>query len=175
MGSWIFSYGTVLWQLAFILLLIPATLWNRMTRGHYPYLHLKRTLFIIGFIFHVLIWVLLVVGPFSPIMITLYIGTFIQADFDAMRSWFNTKWQGSIAVNFDKASSKQCRYVFLLNLLDWLGRLEYIGVQSEPTVRITLPDGKTASGFGAFKILCRNLPFLWILFPIHLIPVRSKD
>lgn len=179
------NYLTLLMQLAWVLLLVPQSMW-RFTQNTFQKFSLKRFLIFLGFIFHLLIAILLDAGIFSFAMFTGYCGLLLAEDFHALRERFNRHFRGHVAVLYDGDCSGCLRLVFSLLSLDHLHRLHVVDYRDDAhrreiapdlplkklqhTLMIRLPSGKLKEGFAAIEALCHHLPTLWILVPFFFLP-----
>lgn len=180
-----FTWGTVAWQICWVIFLIPLRVRRLLPQKLRGY---RRWMLGIGFIFHALIFIFLDAGIFSVAMISMYLGVLDQDDYDAMAAWINRRaaWKGQIAVLYDGNCSFCRRTVLPLLLGDWLGRLNGIDFRDaakrtlvapdlqlealDDALHIRLPDGRTAAGFDAIRLLCWHVPWLWLVAPLLYLP-----
>lgn len=179
------SYATLLFLLAWVLLLMPRPLISRLPAWVRPGT-LKRTLLLTGTIFHIGIFALLDVGAFSTAMLAAYLGLLLEEDLDAIRTVLNAKSKGKFSVLFDGHCGFCQRSVFVLKMMDFLRRLSLVDFHNiearkavspeltfqelDKAMHIYLPNGKVEKGFDAFRIIAWHLPALWIAVPFLYIP-----
>ncbi|MBI3331663.1 DUF393 domain-containing protein [Candidatus Peregrinibacteria bacterium] len=193
-GSPIYTYGTLIWEFAWALLLLPKRILEALKLSHGT---VKRGLLIGGILFHGGIFILMDVGSFSPAMLTAYLGVLTEEDFKALRSWFNNIWlrtknqkpktnKPKIAILYDGHCGLCQRSVFTLEMLDHLHRLRPVDFHDSEQKRkiasdialkdlnramhIKLPDGRTYQGFYAARVLAWHLPVFWLLAPFLYLP-----
>lgn len=179
------SWGTIAWQLLWVTFLVPLR-WRRMLptwlRGY------RRWMLLVGFVFHLLIFIFMDAGIFSIAMFGVYPGVLDQDDYDAIATWINRRvhWKGRIAVLYDGHCSFCRRTVLPLLLGDWLGRIEGVNFRDQAkrsgaapdlkiedldeALHVRFPDGRTAAGFDAVRLLSWHLPWLWPMAPFFYIP-----
>lgn len=183
------NYLLLLWQGSWALLLLPASARADFTHRFFAHVSLKRVILLFGLFFHGMIFILMDVGSFSLAIFAAYLGLLDASDFAAMREFFNRSWHGKIAVLYDGHCGLCQRSVFVLALLDNLHRLRLVDFQNpvehhkfapelspaalDRTLHIKMPDGITAQGFFAFRMLARHLPALWIIVPFLYLPGAS--
>ncbi len=185
------AYATLVFELSWLLLLLPPVLGM-----HLPGFHsgkLRRWLLLAGVVFHGAIFLFLDAGSFSPAMLTAYLGLLRDEDFAAMKAFWNKRWlrrtrktHGQIDVLYDGRCGFCTRSVFWLALIDWLGRLRFVNfhnavaraavapelpfAQLNRSMHIKMPDGRTFTGFRAFRVIAHHLPLLWPLVPVSYLP-----
>lgn len=178
------TYFTLIWEFAWLLLLIPKPIMERFPRVRYS--AVKRGILIGGILFHGGLLIMSDVGIFPIALFTLYFGLLLDEDFDAIRAWFNRHMQQTIAVLYDGKCGLCLRSVFLLKQIDWLHRLQPVNFhytklrkaaapdltfgQLDKALHIVLPDQTTLNGFDALRRLCWHIPLLWIFIPVLYIP-----
>lgn len=91
-----------------------------------------------------------------------------------------------IAVFYDGHCGLCLRSIRVLRALDWLRRLRFVDFHEEAlrqqiapdipyddldrALHIRYADGRTLTGFAAFRALCWSLPPLWLLGPFFYLP-----
>ncbi len=184
--SGLMGYSVLIFEAAWILLLIPASAWKKI---HIDYHAIKRWLIVAGIAFHGGIYVTMVVGSFTPAMFAFYLGLLRDEDFAAMKRWWNKKWKGKIAVLYDGNCGHCVPTMFFLIQCDWLTRLNPVNYHEvaarkkaapklafkelDRSVHIVLPNKKVVKGFDAFRKLTFHLPPLWPLVPILYLPLAA--
>ncbi|PIQ76169.1 hypothetical protein COU78_01265 [Candidatus Peregrinibacteria bacterium CG10_big_fil_rev_8_21_14_0_10_49_24] len=179
------SYATLMFLLAWALLLIPRSLTSRLPQWVQPGT-LKRTLILSGVMFHIGIFILLDVGAFSTAMLAAYCGLLLEEDMNAIRTSLNITSSGKFSVLFDGKCGFCQRSVFVLKMLDFLHRLSLVDFHNvearkavapeltfeelDKAMHIYLPGGRVEKGFDAFRIIAWHLPALWIAVPFLYIP-----
>lgn len=180
------TYGTLLFQTLWLLLLIPSHVRARLVPRRLQRLSLKRFLLILGILFHGSILLFMDAGDFSLVMFAAYAGLLLDEDFVRMRAWLNRGWKGTIAVLYDSHCGFCTRSVFWLHAADWLKRIELVNFHDDSarlhvasdipfeeldrSMHIKFPNGKTLKGFDAFRALCFHLPPCWPLIPFLWLP-----
>jgi len=190
----VFSYATLLFEFLWLLMLLPSSLLACIGLRHGV---LKRTLLVLGIFFHGGIFLLLDVGSFSAAMLVAYLGILTDADFHAVRGFFNARWLGGkkpsrqIAVLYDTYCGLCTRAMFTLLILDHLHRLKPVDFHDEELRKKIVPDitykeldkaihirfirtGKTLKGFEAFRTLSWHLPVLIPVAPFLYLPGISR-
>jgi len=173
------SIGTLLFEAAWILLLLPSRVTER----------LKRWLLIVGAVFHLSIQATLYVSTLSLAILAGYLGLLRGIDFDAMRRVLNRRHKPLLYLLYDGNCTLCQRSTFWIELGDWLGRVRPVNFrdakarhkvapdidlkQLDRSVHIRFQGGKTFNGFYAFRRLARHLPLLWPLLPFLYIPGAS--
>lgn len=179
------TYVMLMWEFSWALLLIPRTLVVRLIPA-FSRFSLKRTILFLGVLFHGSIFLLMNAGMFSFAMFTSYLGVLLAKDFHAMRSWFNRKWHGKIAVLYDGNCGLCQHSVFILLIFDGLERLRLVNYHDtaarekvapdlafedlDRVLHMRFPDGSIRTGFYALRSICWNLPPLWLLAPLLYLP-----
>ena len=181
------AYFTVVWEMFWLLLLIPKPILEKFPKISYG--SVKRGLMIGGIFFHGGLWVLSNVGAFPLGMATIYFGLLLQDDFDAIRTWLNKRMKNTIAILYDGKCGLCLRSVFWLKQTDWLHRLQPVNfhyaklrkaaapdltfAELDKALHIVLPNRKTLAGFDALRAVCWHIPILWPLAPLLYIPGAS--
>ncbi len=179
------SWGTIGWQILWLTFLVPL----RFRRLLPPWLQgYRRWMLLVGVIFHVLIFALLDAGIFSVAMLGIYLGILDQDDYDAIAAWINRRanWSGRIAVLYDGHCSFCRRTVLPLLLGDWLQRIDGVDFRDDAkrlaiapdlniesldeALHVRFPDGRTAAGFDAIRLLSWHVVWLWPLAPLLYLP-----
>lgn len=196
-GSPIFTYGTLIFEFSWLLLLLPNAILRHVGLSNGG---VKRGLLLAGVLFHGGIFILMDVGSFSPAMMTLFLGALTDEDFKATRQLWNNlrkKWPWSTSYTLPTTTSKiallfdgHCglcqRSVFSLVMLDHLQRLKPVDFHDaelkkkvasdialkdlDKAMHIRFPNKKTLKGFSAARALTWHLPVLWIVAPLFYIP-----
>lgn len=178
------AYGTLLYESAWLLLLIPSVFLARI-----PLLReggLRRLLIGGGIAFHLCIDRLMRVGVFFPAMSAGLLGLLQEEDFLRIRAFLNRTHKGRIAVLYDGHCGFCTKSVFTLRMLDNLHRLTLVDYHDakarglvapdlyykdvNKAMHIRLPDGRTFKAYRAFRALAWHLPVLWPLAPFLYIP-----
>ncbi len=186
----------LVFELSWILLLIPRKIWRFALPGRMQNYSLKRCLLILGIFFHSGIFLFMNVGNYSFVIFAGYLGLLLAEDFDVLRNFFNTGWKrrnptddAKISVLYDGSCRLCQRSMFLLLSIDALHRLRAVDFRNpallkkyapdltekslDRALHIRLPDGKTFAGFDAFRVLAKHLPALWITVPFLALPFVS--
>lgn len=179
------SYATLAFLLAWALLLIPRKLSAKLPQVLQAG-SLKRSLLLIGALFHIGILVLMEVGAFPMAMLAAYCGLLLTEDFDAIRTSLNKKKRGTYSILFDGECGFCQRSVFVLKMMDFLQRLTLVDFHNikartaidpkltfqelDKAMHIYLPNGRVEKGFDAFRIIAWHLPALWLAVPFLYIP-----
>lgn len=183
---------TVIFEFAWLLLLIPMGIWVRL--GFKPG-GVKRAVILAGITFHGSILLLMHVGSFPYAFAAAYCGLLLDEDWAALRERANKSFVGQrIYVLYDGACGLCQRAIFAITLFDWLKRTEPVDFRSEAERMKVAPDiafadldksmhvrfAKTArnpilgnttlKGFDAFRKMTWHLPPLWIVAPFLYIP-----
>ncbi len=179
------SWGTIAWQLSWLVFLVPLSARRRLPGW---LRHYRLAMLAVGVVFHLTILLLMDAGIFSIAMMAIYLGILDQDDYDALSRGINRlgKWQGRIAVLYDGHCSFCRRTVLPLLLGDWLGRITLVDFQDEPARRaaapditksaldqalhVRFPDGRTGAGFDGIRMLAWHLPWLWPTLPFFYVP-----
>lgn len=178
---------TLAYDLGWAVLLIPATMIKKLTKGHLRWETMKRFLLLTGCAFHGGILFLMDVAMFSHAMFVSFCGILLAEDFKAMRHTVNYKWKGKkIHILYDDKCKLCRRTAFTLLILDHLHRLDLVNFHHEAkrkkvdsslafedldkAMHIKLPDGKVLKGFDAMRELTKHLPLLWPVHPLLYIP-----
>lgn len=185
----VISKAALLFFFAWGILLIPRPVFQRITLNMLPPGTMKRTVLMMGTLFHGSIFIFMQVGSFPQAMLTYYLGLLQKDDFDWARRGCNFRWKGKISVLYDGQCILCRRSVFVLQLLDRLGRLDPIDFHDakkrktvapdlkmadlDKAMHIVLPRKQAFKGFRAFRTLCWHLPALWIAVPVLYIPGMS--
>lgn len=179
------SHFTLFWQFAWIFLLIPKSVLEKIR--FFAKHSLKRMLIFGGILFHGGIFVTMNVGPFCWSMFSSYCGMLIDEDFDALRNWKNRNFKQKLVVLYDGHCRLCQRSVFTLAICDSLRRLELVDLHNNTLrtkyakgkkksdlmheMHVRLPNGEFRAGFYAFRALCKHLPVLWPLRPFLFLPL----
>lgn len=187
------TYITLIFEGLWILLLVPRSV-TRSLFGFAFQPQLKRWLIAFGFLFHLGIFVVMDVGSFSIAMFCALTGLLIDEDFTAIRSWLNKRWTTHyklqtthfITAFYDGHCGLCLRSLFTLQMVDWLGRLQYVDFRNESArqkhapdlsletldraMHIRFADGRTLHGFDAFRALSWHLPPFWLAAPLLYLP-----
>lgn len=179
------SWGTIAWQLSWLVFLVPLSARRRLPGW---LRHYRLAMLAVGVVFHAMILVLMDAGIFSIAMIAVYMGILDQDDYDALRDGINrlAKWRGRIAVLYDGHCSFCRRTVLPLLLGDWLQRIMLVDFQDEAAraaaapdidkialdqaLHVRFPDGRTGAGFDGIRLLAWHLPWLWPALPFLYLP-----
>lgn len=187
--------GVMLFHVAWVFLLVPAFVVNRLPRW-IPRFPLKRTLLMAGVLFHGGIFIMMDAGCFSLTMMSAYCGCLLADDFDAIRDRLNCLFlrrvrkmkskRTEIAVLYDGRCGLCLRSAFFLELADTLGRLHLVNFRNriermdiapdvteatlDRAMHIRFPDDSTLTGFDAFRALTWHLPVLWPAAPFLYLP-----
>jgi predicted DCC family thiol-disulfide oxidoreductase YuxK len=162
------AWTVMLWEAAWVLVLLPLP---QKAKGP-----VRRTLLLTALLFHTGLSVFLRLGSFLYAMPAMLIGNLHDEDLTAMRSLANRGTTGPITVLYDGDCGLCRRSVFWLAMLDWLRRLRLVNFQNaserashapdipleqlDRALHIRLADGRTRTGFSAFRALCWHLPAL---------------
>lgn len=179
------NHATLAWELAWLLLLIPAPAWRRIPGiGRLP---IKRLVLLGGVAFHGGIAFFMDVGSFPYAIAAAYLGLLDDAD----RAWLKRSLDRMqknhpIVVLYDGSCSLCRRSTFTLRLLDAFSRLRLVDFrdpaakkavaprldesQLDLAMHILLPDGSVRTGFDAFRFMAGHLPALWPLAPLLYLP-----
>ena len=190
-GTAVFTYATLIFEFAWLLLLFPNAVlkFMRLSKGA-----IKRGLLIGGVLFHGGIFILMDVGSFSAAILTAYLGVLTEEDFTAMRNFWNNLWSKDkhqkIAMLFDGHCGLCQKSVFTLVTLDHLHRLKPIDFHDaerkkqcaadialkdlDKAMHIRFSNKKTLKGFSAAHALTWHLPVFWILAPLMYLPGVSS-
>jgi len=182
-ASPVISIATILFEFMWLLLLFPQRALALLGLTHGV---LKRSLFLMGVLFHGGIFVFMDVGSFSPAILSAYLGILDDADFKSLKIWLNHRFRGAIAVLYDGRCGLCIRTAFFLALLDHLRRLRLIDYHDAAERTKVAPDlqfkdldrvmhvrfskARTEKGFDAFRALSWHLPALWPLAPLLHVP-----
>lgn len=192
------NYATLLWEAAWLLLLIPTSIRQRIPLlGTLP---LKRFLLTGGILFHGGIAFFMDVGCFSYAMLASYLGLLDETD----RAWLTDLIKRStihpIVVLYDGSCRLCRRSSFGLAILDACSHLRLVNFRDKAAKNLVAPEldesqldlamhillparpgealAKSGSsirtGFDAFRCICRQLPLLWPLTPILSLPGMSR-
>ncbi len=193
------DYAALLWQAAWVLLLVPRWLTDLFFPRPIPHIPLRRMLMIGGIFFHGAIYVLLDAGVFSLAVFVAYIGLLREDDLQWLKNVFikKRKKKGSnmnnIIVLYDGHCGLCLRSMFVLSLCDWLNTLKAVDFRVvddrkafapditerslDKSMHIKLSNPSTGSGqvryltgFDAFRYMTKRLPPLWPLTPLLWIP-----
>ncbi|MBI5155957.1 DUF393 domain-containing protein [Candidatus Peregrinibacteria bacterium] len=176
------AYGTILFHLSWLLLLIPESLLKQagVRKGR-----LKRWILCAGLLFHGSIFLLLHVGSFSFAIFAGYAGLLDGEDIEVLRRLFAGRSKRMIAVLYDGHCGLCLRSIFTLSLLDAFRRLEPVNFWNRIAKNKVAPrvseeqlnralhikrSGRFWQGFDAFRELTWELPALWIVAPFLYIP-----
>lgn len=179
------SWGTIGWQISWLIFLVPLSLRRRLPSW---LRHYRLYMLAIGVIFHLIILILMDAGIFSIAMLAVYLGIADQDDYDALAAGINRlgKWRGRIAVLYDGHCSFCRRTVLPLLLGDWLQRLELVDFHDQASrlraapdiamadldraLHVRFPDGRTGAGFDGIRMLAWHVPWLWLTLPFLYLP-----
>lgn len=194
-SSPIMSYGTLAFEFAWVLLLIPRSVWARLPQIFERH-SLRRALLFGGLLFHGAIFVMMDVGSFSLAMLAGYVGLLLRDDFRDLRHWRNRRWDRGavrpgedhprILVLYDGVCRLCRRSLFVLLMLDRLDRLRPVDfhetklrrqlvpdlktVDLDRSMHVRFPQGLTAHGFDGVRALSWHLPPLWPIVPFLYLP-----
>jgi predicted DCC family thiol-disulfide oxidoreductase YuxK len=179
------DYLAVLWQSAWVLLLVPRAAIEKILPRSVRRIPLRRFLIVGGILFHGGILVLLDAGIFSLAIYTAYFGLLLDEDFAWMKKTAGT-FHKPVVILFDGHCGLCLRSIFTLQMLDWLGILQYANFRDndvrkkeapdvtlgslDKAMHIRLSDGTYLNGFDAARRLAWHLPPLWIAIPFLYIP-----
>lgn len=157
------SYGTITFELLWLLLLFPARMLEAvgLARGR-----VKRALLVAGVAFHGGIFILMDVGSFSMAMFVAYLGLLNEEDFEAARKLWNRRFAkkfSSIAILYDGHCGLCRRSIFWLQLLDFLHRLRPIDFHDAKLRKEIAPDLSFAKLDKALHI--RFIPLSFVRCP----------
>jgi predicted DCC family thiol-disulfide oxidoreductase YuxK len=180
----------VIFELAWLLLLVPDSLWQRMgfRKGG-----VKRTAIFFGILFHTGILFFMKVGTFPYAMMAGYLGLIKEEDMEQLRKRMNYFYRKKIVVLFDGSCGFCRRSIAWLEMCDWLHRLrpeDYHDPAARHRVAYDLniedldralhvriakqkqqwKDAKTLRGFDAFRAISWHLPPFWLLAPFLYLP-----
>ncbi len=180
------GYFTLITQIAWgLLIVIPLLAWIGIKiHGRNT---IKRTLLLCGVFVHMGILFTMDVGTFSFTVFAAYLGLLLDDDFVAMRHFFNRHMKRLLVVLFDGRCGFCKRTVFLLHMIDWLHRIDFVNLYDadlrkkyaphislealEKEMHAVDQDGKATSGFFAFRTIAKNIPALWIFVPFLYLPL----
>ncbi len=188
--------ATLFFHVLWTLLLVPRSVAALLPRW-VPRIPLKRAAILSGVLFHGQILLFMDAGSFSLMMITGYLGLLLDEDFDALRAMLNgrllRRWKRvsadpdpKIAILYDGRCGLCRRSVFALRTIDNLHRLRPLDFRDsavhkavapdiseaalDRALHIRFPDGRTLTGFDAFRALTWHLPVLWLPAPLFYLP-----
>lgn len=178
------TYLTLLWEASWLLLFVPAPLWNRI-----PLLRrvpIKRLVVLGGFLFHGSIAFFMDVGSFSYALMAGYMGLFDDGDRAWLKKVLDRRQIHPIAVLYDGSCRLCRRSAFGLAVMDGFDHLKLVdfrdakkknGVaphldesQLDLAMHILLPDQTVRTGFFAFRFMSWHLPALWLFAPFLYLP-----
>lgn len=182
------TYGTIALEIAWLLMLTPRSFWDRLYTGLSGYL--RRSLIAGSILFHGGIFVTMLVGSFSPAMMTFLAGLWMGEDWTWLKRQLNRRQRGQIAVLYDGDCTLCQRSMFWLQVMDWLGRLKPINFRQPAEKALVAADlaltdldnamhirftagkkrGVTFRGFDAFRALTWHLPVLWPAATLFYLP-----
>lgn len=182
------TYGTIVLEVGWLLTLVPRPWWDAIKTGLSG--AIRRSFILGSIVFHTGIFALMLVGSFSPAMMTFFAGIAMQEDWQWLKRQLNRWFRGNIAVLYDGNCQLCQRSMFYLQLSDWLGRLKPVNFRVATEKSLVAPDlamldldramhvrytagskrGKTLQGFFAFRALAWNIPALWISVPFMYLP-----
>lgn len=192
--SWmspIVARGTLIWEMMWMLLLIPAKKWKGWTNGYVTHDILRRIAVFGALSFHGGIFIWMEVGSFSPAMYALNLCLIRRSDIEWLRSCFNWCWRkkhprAQIHLLYDDNCFLCRRTAFFLMMADWLKRLDMVNFHHEEkrkelvphisfedldkAMHMKFPDGKELKGFDAFRRVSWHVPIFWPLVPFLYIP-----
>lgn len=178
------TYATLVWEGAWLLLLIPAPLWKRIPFiGRLP---IKRIVMVGGLLFHGSIAILMDVGSFSYALFAAYMGLWDDADRAWVKRMVDRRQTHPIAVLYDGSCRLCRRSAFGLAMLDAFKHLHLVDFRDEEArkktaphlhesqldlaMHILLPDQTVRTGFDAFRFMSWHLPVTWPLAPFLYLP-----
>lgn len=178
----IVTFGAIAWQTTWLLVMLPERLRRFVFRGH----NVKLWVLLGGVLFHGSILLLMDAGSFSMAIFAGYIGLFLEEDIAAIRSAFNRRTRGPIAILYDGHCGLCMRSIFTLKILDNLRRLQPVDFWNktekqrvapdlkiadlDKAMHVRLPDGRTFKGFDGVRQIAWHLPALWPLAPFLYVP-----
>lgn len=187
--SWIVNYASLLWEAAWLLLLIPRPMRHLMIPKFMERYSLKRFVMLGGIVYHGMIILLMDAGSFSFAIFAAYCGLLLAEDFGTIKK--NTcdlklVSCNSITVLYDGHCNFCMRGIYVLTLCDWLGTLKLVNYHDAAARKSAAPDlkledlnrtmhirfagSRTLTGFDAFRRIAHGLPPLWSLVPFLYVP-----
>ena len=179
------SYGTILFEALWLLLLFPRPLVLPLLPTRLHGISLKRWLLLAGVAFHGGIFLFLDVGSFSIAMMVAYLGLLLNSDFAAFKRMCGSA-RAQVALLYDGKCGLCIRSVFGILMLDPVGRVRPVDFHDKAARTAVAPElkfadldkamhiktgtGRSEKGFDAFRLLAWSLPPLWPLAPLLYIP-----
>lgn len=188
------DWGTLAWEAAWLLLLIPAGLWRRIPGvGHLP---IKRLVMAGGVAFHGSIALLMDVGVFPFAIGASYLGLLDDADRAWLKNILDRTQTHPITVLYDGSCRLCRRSAFALGMMDAFHHLTLVDFrdasakkkvaphlhasQLDLAMHILLPErpaeasakvgGSIRTGYDAFRFMAWHLPALWPVAPVLYLP-----
>ncbi|MDA1209240.1 MAG: DCC1-like thiol-disulfide oxidoreductase family protein [bacterium] len=184
-GTAIVSYFTLIYELAWMFILVPHFISRRLPQVIHPGSY-KRALLLGGLIFHLGIGLTMNVGIFVVAILVMYLGLMLPEDWKALKAFFNRKRKGKTHLLFDGHCGLCQRSVCFLHQMDSLGRLDFVDFHDEkrrkkidPTLKFAdldkamhmkTVDGRTEKGFDGFRMISWDIIWLWPIAPLLYIP-----
>jgi predicted DCC family thiol-disulfide oxidoreductase YuxK len=178
----VLTYATLLYELSWLLMLLPRSVTQRFrwTRDG----RLKRLILLGGLAFHLGILLTMDVSSFSYVMFVSYLGLLLQEDLGAIRRLFGRR--KPVVMLYDGECGLCRRSAFTVAMLDWLHRMRLVDFRDtevrkehapdltlkdlDRSMHVRLPDGRYRKGFYAFRVLAARIPAAWPLWPFLYVP-----